>query len=370
MGCETAARYDTMRVLRRDAPGNSRHMTRRSIVIFAVVVGVLVAGAVAAWAYDSSRKEQIAKGVTAGGVDIGGMSAGEARRVLREKLAKPLAQPVIVRYGHRKFTLSAARAHLTTDVDGMVQEALDESRSGNFVSRAFRGITGGSVNKNLPSRVDFSKRAVRALVRRVRSKVNRTPQDATVQPTAAGLDTVPSKLGVSIRGHELYKDVSAALVRPDGNRTVTAESVITKPKVTSDELASKYPSYIIVDRNDFKLRLYKHLKLAATYPIAVGMQGLETPAGLYAIQDMQVNPSWHVPNSAWAGSLAGKVIPPGPADPIKARWMGFNGGAGIHGTDEIGSLGHNASHGCVRMRIPDVEAVYDQVSVGTPVFVA
>jgi lipoprotein-anchoring transpeptidase ErfK/SrfK len=100
------------------------------------------------------------------------------------------------------------------------------------------------------------------------------------------------------------------------------------------------------------------------------MQGLETPAGLYKIQDKQVNPSWHVPNSPWAGKLAGKVIPPGPDDPIKARWMGFNGGAGIHGTAEVGSLGSAASHGCVRMAIPDVEELYDQVDVGTPVYVA
>ena len=50
--------------------------------------------------------------------------------------------------------------------------------------------------------------------------------------------------------------------------------------------------------------------------------------------------------------------------------MGFNGGAGIHGTDVLGSLGSAASHGCVRMAIPDVEALYDQVDVGTPVFVA
>jgi lipoprotein-anchoring transpeptidase ErfK/SrfK len=175
---------------------------------------------------------------------------------------------------------------------------------------------------------------------------------------------------VSVRGRQLTKDVSAVLVRPDGNRTVIAQGKITKPKVTSDELASKYPSYIIVDRGSFKLRFFKNLKPAHTYPIAVGMQGLETPAGLYHIQEKQVNPSWHVPNSAWAGDLAGKVIPPGPQDPIKARWMGFNGGAGIHGTDVLGSLGSAASHGCVRMAIPDVEALYDQVQVGTPVFVA
>ncbi len=345
-------------------------MRHRSFVAVAVIVGLLVACAVGAWAYDSSKKRQIANGVTAGGVDIGGMSANEARRVLREKLAKPLSEPLVVRYGHRKFTLSAARAHLTADIDGMVQEALDKSRDGNIFSRTFRGLTGGSVNANVPPRVNFSTAAVRRLVRRVKSKVDRKPQDASVQPSGSGLDVVQSRLGVSIRGRQLYRDISAALVRPDGDRTVTAESKITKPKVTSDELASKYPAYIIVDRADFRLLFYKNLKLAHSYPIAVGRQGLETPAGLYSIQDKQVNPSWHVPNSAWAGSLAGKVIPPGPDDPIKARWMGFAGGAGIHGTDELSSLGSAASHGCVRMAIPDVEALYDQVSVGTPVFVA
>jgi lipoprotein-anchoring transpeptidase ErfK/SrfK len=345
-------------------------MRNRSFVIVAVVVGLLLAIVGAAWAYDSSKNEQIAKGVTAGGIDIGGMSKDEARQVLHEKLAKPLTEPLIVKYGHRKFTLSAGRAHLTADIDGMVQEAIDKSRDGNIITRSFRGITGGSVDANVPSRVEFDQSAVRALVRRVKRKVDRAPPDATVQPDAAGLHTVPAKLGVAIRGRQLTKDVSAVLVRPDGNRTVIAQGKITKPKVTSDELASKYPSFIIVDRGSFRLRFFKNLKPAHTYPIAVGMQGLETPAGLYHIQDKQVNPSWHVPNSAWAGDLAGKVIPPGPQDPIKARWMGFNGGAGIHGTDVLGSLGSAASHGCVRMAIPDVEALYDQVQVGTPVFVA
>ena len=128
----------------------------------------------------------------------------------------------------------------------------------------------------------------------------------------------------------------------------------------------------MIDRKAFTLRFFSHLKPARTYPIAVGRQGLETPAGLYDVQWKQTNPSWYVPNSAWAGKLAGKVIPPGPDDPIKARWMAFNGGAGIHGIDpsEYSSIGHDASHGCVRMRIPDVIDLYDRSPVGTPVFVA
>jgi lipoprotein-anchoring transpeptidase ErfK/SrfK len=76
-----------------------------------------------------------------------------------------------------------------------------------------------------------------------------------------------------------------------------------------------------------------------------------------------------VPNSSWAGSLAGQLIPPGPQDPLKARWMGFFDGSGIHGTDETSSIGSDASHGCVRMLIPDVIDLYNRVQIGTPVYI-
>jgi lipoprotein-anchoring transpeptidase ErfK/SrfK len=85
---------------------------------------------------------------------------------------------------------------------------------------------------------------------------------------------------------------------------------------------------------------------------------------------MAVNPAWSVPNSAWAGDLAGTVVPGGtPENPLKARWMGIFDGAGIHGTDDLASLGSAASHGCIRMSIPDVINLYDQVDVGTPIYI-
>jgi lipoprotein-anchoring transpeptidase ErfK/SrfK len=345
-------------------------MRKRSFVLMAVAVGLLLAVAVGAWAYDATQKNQIASGITAGGVDIGGMSASKARQVLREKLAAPLEQPLTVMYRHRHFRISAQSAHLSTDVDAMVREAIDKSRSGNPLTRTFRDATGGSVDKSVAPVVSYDRSAIARLVRRVQRGVNRAPQDATVTYAGEGLKTVPAKLGLKVRIPELQRAVNAALIRPGGSRMVHARADIARPKVTTAEVASKYPSFIIVNRTERKLKFYKRLKLSKTYPIAVGMQGLETPAGLYHIQDKQVNPSWHVPNSAWAGKLAGKVIPPGPADPIKARWMGFNGGAGIHGTAEVGSLGSAASHGCVRMAIPDVEQLYDKVDVGTPVYVA
>jgi lipoprotein-anchoring transpeptidase ErfK/SrfK len=154
-----------------------------------------------------------------------------------------------------------------------------------------------------------------------------------------------------------------------GPHTVRAHVHPTAPDVTTEEVAARFPSYLTLDRANFTLRLWKDLELARTYTVAVGQEGLETPEGLYAIEAMEENPTWHVPESDWAGDLAGKTIPPGPENPIKARWMAIYEGAGIHGTEETASLGSAASHGCVRMSIPDVEELYEEVEVGTPVFI-
>jgi lipoprotein-anchoring transpeptidase ErfK/SrfK len=100
------------------------------------------------------------------------------------------------------------------------------------------------------------------------------------------------------------------------------------------------------------------------------MAGLDTPAGRYAIQNKQVNPAWHVPNSPWAGSLAGQVIPGGaPNNPLRARWLGIANGVGIHGTAEDWSIGTRASHGCIRMHVSDVIDLYNRVPVGAPVLI-
>jgi hypothetical protein len=78
------------------------------------------------------------------------------------------------------------------------------------------------------------------------------------------------------------------------------------------------------------------------YQIAVGRAGLETAAGRYKIVEKIVNPPWHVPTSAW--DLAGQTIAAGdPQNPLKARWLGFHDGQGIHGTDDVASLGSAAS---------------------------
>ncbi len=212
---------------------------------------------------------------------------------------------------------------------------------------------------------------MRELTAKVRAAVDRPPRDATVEPTSSGLNEVPGKDGMTVDSTRLGAHIEYALTGAAPSRTVVVPMHVVHPAVTTAQLAARYPAYIVIDRTDFRLRLYEHLKLAKTYEIAVGMEGLETPAGLHHIEWKQEDPPWYVPKKAWAGALAGTVVPPGPADPLKARFMSFDGGAGIHGIDpsEYSSIGHDASHGCVRMRIPDVIALYSHTPLGTPVYI-
>jgi lipoprotein-anchoring transpeptidase ErfK/SrfK len=343
-------------------------MRQRSFILVAVVVAVLIAGAVAVYAYDSSRDDLIAKGVTVAGVDVGGMRTPEARRVVRRQVAARLERPLAVKYKHLRFRLSAGKAGLRADVDGMVDDALHESRSGFILARVARDVTGGEESAQVPARLSYSRHEIERLVKRVERRLNHPPRNATLN--FPSLSKIKERNGASVLDAALRRRIHRTLTVPAVSRRVRAPVRITRPRVTRAELASRYPKLIVIDRGAFQLRFYRRLRLARAYPIAVGQQGLETPAGLHHIQDKQVNPSWHVPNSSWAGSLAGRVIPPGPDDPIKARWMGIIDGSGIHGTDEVGSLGSAASHGCIRMSIPDVEELYEKVAVGTPVYVA
>jgi lipoprotein-anchoring transpeptidase ErfK/SrfK len=346
-------------------------MKRRWIVVpAAIAAAVLGSGATALYAYDLSRSDVIAKGVTVAGVDVGGLSAGAARDTLRRALASRLQRRVVVRFRNRRFVLSPQEARIRVDAGAMVRQALAKSREGFFVRRAVLALSGGKVRARLPARVRYSSYAVRALIHRITHAINRTPRDAQVTPSSARVTVRPSRDGITVRAVRLRWAIARALFDPVGPRVVRVPTKTTKPRMTTERLARKYPFYITIDRGHFKLRLFRHLKLAKTYPIAVGQIGLETPAGLYHVQNKAINPAWHVPLSAWAGSLAGAVIPGGTAEnPLKARWLGIYDGAGIHGTDATYSLGHAASHGCIRMAIPDVIELYSIVPIGTPVYI-
>lgn len=135
--------------------------------------------------------------------------------------------------------------------------------------------------------------------------------------------------------------------------------------------------FISVDRNRFTLAFYTRplfgnkFHLDSDYLISVGMVGYETPIGLYEIVRRGRNVDWYMPDSGWVPpELRGTIIPgKDPRNPIKARWLEIYDGAGIHGTDDVWSLGSRASHGCIRMSVPDVIELFDKVKKGCPIFI-
>jgi lipoprotein-anchoring transpeptidase ErfK/SrfK len=351
-------------------PGRKRLKNIGSGVQIALVLAivVLLVAAVGAYALDTSNEDQIADGVSIGGIDVGGQSADEAEKVVRRDIVEPLKHPVHVTFEKEQYTLTPEDLKVRADIDGMVDEAVDASRDGGLFSRVWRYASGGEVDTDIDPRINYSNDALQGFLEGVAANVNREPQDASIDPTPTNLTPVPAQAGITVRAEELRDRVEAALQSPR-SRAVKAPVEKVEPEVTVSELESQYPSYITIDRGSFTLRLFRDLKLAQEYTIAVGQVGYDTTGGLYDIQSKQVNPTWYVPDEEWAGDLAGTTVPPGPDNPLQARWMGFNGGAGIHGTSDIGSLGSAASHGCIRMAVPDVVNLYDQVDVGTPVYI-
>jgi lipoprotein-anchoring transpeptidase ErfK/SrfK len=125
---------------------------------------------------------------------------------------------------------------------------------------------------------------------------------------------------------------------------------------------------IVIRRGSNRLYLYRGMRFWRVFPVATGQAIYPTPLGRFRIVVKWRNPWWYPPSSPWAAGL--KPIPPGPGNPLGTRWMGLSApGVGIHGTPDAASIGYSASHGCIRMRIPEAEWLFRQVRIGTTVFI-
>jgi lipoprotein-anchoring transpeptidase ErfK/SrfK len=346
-------------------------MRTRAAVIAAVVGLFVLVGAGAVYAYDHAHAERIGKGVRVGGVDVSGLNAEQARAKLRSAVLDPLSRPVVVRALGKRYKLTAEQARVGVDIDGSVRAAMDRSREGSVLARTWRTLRGESLSADVTLDISYSKAAIASLVQRVAEAVDEPAVDANVDLEHGDVNPQESVDGRRLLAKRLKRELRKRLLDVGPVKTVRARTEVVKPAVTTEELAAKYPAILIVDRSNFKLTLYKALKPVKTYGIAVGQVGLETPAGLYHIQNKAVDPAWSVPHSDWAGDLAGTVVPGGvPENPLKARWLGIYAGAGIHGTSDDSSIGSAASHGCIRMHVPDVIELYDQVPVNAPVYIS
>jgi lipoprotein-anchoring transpeptidase ErfK/SrfK len=127
----------------------------------------------------------------------------------------------------------------------------------------------------------------------------------------------------------------------------------------ASDSAKRTPRQVLVSVSDQKLAVLENGKVIRTFSVSVGAAVSPSPTGEFQIVNRLANPTYYHP---------GTVIPPGNDNPIGPRWIGLSQkGFGIHGTNQPRSIGHAASHGCIRLNNRDIVQFFQMVSVGDTV---
>jgi hypothetical protein len=284
-------------------------------------------------------------GTSVGGTLVGGLTEREARAMIQRRFARPLT---LFLSASRKVRVTPAELGVRANLDKALRTAWSVRGQGFLVPLDVRVA---------PSRID-------ALLGRYARAVAAKPRDARLVLRDLVPTIVPDRSGWRLDLAGARRAIDGAL--RSHRRGEVVLPVIEKPaKVRADS----FPQAIVIHRGSNRLSYYVDGKLKRKFAVATGQAQYPTPVGRFTIVDMQRNPWWYPPTtSSWAEGLA--PVPPGPGNPLGTRWMGLSVPlVGIHGTPNAASIGYSASHGCVRMLIPEVEWLFERVRVGTPVFI-
>jgi len=289
------------------------------------------------------RPTTIAAGVTVGGeVLVGGLSPAEATAEVKAFFARPLT-----------LKLGKVRVRATPKQLGAAA----------FVGDAIRRAGVASPGANVPLKVAAPQQRLERYVRALARRFDRGPVDSRLLLRKSKPFVTEEKPGQRLRQVLAVRDLFRSL------KTHLRGPLVLKPEVVPPETTRKSIGDVIVIRRGLnRLFLYDGMKLRRTFGVATGQSRYPTPLGRYEVIVKWRNPWWYPPASDWARDAV--PIPPGPGNPLGTRWMGISAPAvGIHGTPDPASIGYSVSHGCIRMRIPEVEWLFNQVDVGTPVYI-
>jgi lipoprotein-anchoring transpeptidase ErfK/SrfK len=287
----------------------------------------------------------IQPGVTIGGLLVGGLTGPEARALVQERFEKPLT---LVVSPTRKLRVEPTELGAAAQVLKAVKTAVRVRTPGFAV----------------PLSVEVNHRKLDRYLADLAKTTDHEPVDASLVLRRFRPVAKKSKPGVRLKQVIASQRLSLA-IRKHERAPFALPFEELRPKVTESDLGK----VIVIKRESRTLLYYSGTKLKRTFRVATGQSSYPTPIGEYEIVTKQRNPWWYPPQgSDWA---AGKEpVPPGPGNPLGTRWMGISAPyVGIHGTPDAASIGYSASHGCVRMLIPQVEWLFEQVDVGTPVFI-
>ena len=289
------------------------------------------------------RPTTIAAGVTvAGEVLLGGLSPGQATEAVKAFFARP----VTLRFERR--TLSVTPKQLGASA---------------FVGDAVRRARIAPPGANVPLKVTAPQPKIERYIRTLAERFDRQPVDARLRIRDSKPYVTKEQPGRRLRQVLAVRDLYRSL------KTHVRGSIVLRPEAIAPATTrASIGDVIVIRRGSNKLSLFDGMKLRRSFGVATGQSRYPTPLGHYEIIVKWRNPWWYPPASDWAKDA--QPIPPGPGNPLGTRWMGISSPAvGIHGTPDPASIGYSVSHGCIRMLIPEVEWLFNQVEVGTPVYI-
>jgi L,D-transpeptidase ErfK/SrfK len=129
---------------------------------------------------------------------------------------------------------------------------------------------------------------------------------------------------------------------------------------------------LVINLPELNLYHFQNGVYQRRYALGVGKTSWPTPTGTYKIHEKRKNPIWNVPPSIQEemeemGYEVKQKVPPGPKNPLGKFYMGTTAwGVGIHATNRPWSVGYSVSHGCIRMLPKEIEQLFPQVQIGTP----
>ena len=315
-------------------------MLQRGFLILAIVVGF---GAAAPAGGHSLPI--VPEGVEVGGVNVSGLIAVQAQ----EKLAETYGQTINLAYQDKQWRVKPARFGATAAMDDAVDAAME-----------------AKPNAEVPLDVPVDRKALRKYVRKVDRQIATPAENATLIGLRPNYEPKirEAKTGREVDRRKLTAYLLAALRSEYRGLRITVPTVPVQPQVGAENLGP----VIVIKRGSNHLTLFDGAARVRDFTVATGAAQYPTPTGAFEIVVMERDPTWNPPDSDWAKDA--KPIPPGPGNPLGTRWMGISAPAvGIHGTPDAASLGYSASHGCIRMAIPEAEWLFDHVEVGTPVYI-
>lgn len=333
----------------------------------AVVVGLtlllLATMSVAATARVSASSGRILAGVTVAGVDVGGMTRDQAVAAVKATTEPKLRRGVFVVARDKRWPVTPAGLGNGAGVEAAVDKALTGPEL-SWYADFWHRLTNEPVTHPVDVALAENNAKVARFVRGLAPKLAVAPTDASIKLVDGQVVRQKAKQGRVLDVKASTRRLAKALRGDAGKVKLVTRSV--EPKVANDKLGKT----IEVNLSTNRLTFYDGLKVRKVYPVATGQPSFPTPQGTWEVVNKRMNPTWTNPAPDGWGADMPASIPPGPGNPLGTRAMALNAsGILIHGTYASYSVGTYASHGCIRMLLSDVEALYPQVPMGTSVLI-